>query len=188
MPFGLCNTHATFQQLLQDCLGEVNLTYCLLYLDDIVIFSHTAKEHLHWPHVVFDQFREHDLTLRPSKCNFFKEEITYLAHWISKEGVQPSNLNLKVIVEFALPWIYTEVHAFLGLVGHYRRFIKCFAWIAQWLNDHLAGKGASKKSEWVSFSLSALKAFESLKQACMMAPVLAFTDYTKPFPAGNWCI
>ena len=80
MPFGLCNAQATFQQLMQNCLGELNLIYCLIYLDDIVIFSHTAEEHLHHLHVVFDQFREHNLKLKPSKCNFFREEITYLAH------------------------------------------------------------------------------------------------------------
>ena len=129
----------------------------------------------------FYQFREHNLKLKPLKCNFFKEEITYLAHWVSKEGVWPSNSNLKAIAECALPQTYKEVHAFLGLVGHYRRFIKGFACIAQPLNDHLTGEGASRKSQHVSLSEDALKAFEVLKQACMTAPVLAFAHYTKPF-------
>ena len=71
---------------------------------------------------------------------------------------------------------------FLDLVGHYRRFIKGFACIAQPLSEHLAGEGASRKSEWVSLSEDALKAFEALKQACMTAPILAFADYTKQFP------
>ena len=56
-----------------------------------------------------------------------------------------------------------------------------FACIAQPLSEHLAGEGASRKSEWVSLSEDALKAFEALKQACMTAPVLAFADYTKLF-------
>ena len=77
--------------------------------------------------------------------------------------------------------MYTEVCAFLGLVGHYSRLIKGFACIAQLLNEHLAGEGASRKSEWVSLSEDAMKAFETLKQACMTAPILAFADYTKPF-------
>ena len=79
------------------------------------------------------------------------------------------------------PQTYTEVHAFLGLVGHYRRFIKGFTCIAHPLNEHLAGEGARRKSEWVSLSEDALRAFEALKQACMTAPVLAFAYYTKPF-------
>ena len=80
MPYVLCNTPAIFQQLIQNCLGELNLIYCLIYLDDIVIFPHTAEEHLHHLHIIFDQFRKHNLKLKPLNCNFFKEEITYLAH------------------------------------------------------------------------------------------------------------
>ena len=99
-----------------------------------------------------------------------------MVHWVSKEGVQPSDLNLKMIAECAPPQTYTEVHAFLGLVGHYQQFIKGFACITQLLNE-----GASRKSEWVLLSDGALKAFHALKQACMSAPVLAFTDYTKEF-------
>ena len=74
-----------------------------------------------------------------------------------------------------------EVHAFWGLVGHYRRFIKGFAHITQPLNSHLTGEGTSRMSECVSLSKDALKAFETLKQTCITAPVLAFADYTKSF-------
>ena len=84
-------------------------------------------------------------------------------------------------MECVLPQIYMEVHAFLGLVGHYRRFMKGFACIAQPLNKHLTREGASRKMEQVSLSEDALKAFKALKQACMTAPVLAFANYTKPF-------
>ena len=84
-------------------------------------------------------------------------------------------------MEHPPPQTYTEVHAFLGLVGHHRRFIRGFAHIVQPLNEHLTGEGASRKSEQVSFLEDALKAFKALKQVCMTAPVLAFTDYTKPF-------
>ena len=80
-----------------------------------------------------------------------------------------------------MPQNYTEVCAFLVLVGHYRRFIKGFVHIVQPLNEHLTGEGASRKSEQVSLSEDALKAFAVLKQVCMTAPVLAFANYTKPF-------
>ena len=88
---------------------------------------------------------------------------------------------MKAIAEYAPPQTYTEIRAFLGLVGHYRQFIKGFTQIAQPLNEHLAGEGASRKSEQVSLSEEALEAFEALKQACMNSPVLAFADYTKDF-------
>ena len=181
MPFGLCNAPATFQQLMQNCMGELNFIYCLIYLDDLIMFLQTAEEHLHRLHVVFDCLREYNLKLKPSKCSLFQEEINYLAHQVSKEGVWPSDINVKAITEYAPPQTYTEIRAFLGLVGHYRWFIKGFAWIAQPLNEHLAGERASRKSEHVSLSEEALQAFEALKQACMNSPVLAFADYTKDF-------
>ena len=104
-----------------------------------------------------------------------------MAHKVSKAGIHPSNINVKAIAEYAPPKTYTEIRAFLGLVGHYRRFIKGFARIAQPLNEHLTGEGACRKAERVSLSEETLKAFETLKQACMNTPVLAFTNYTKEF-------
>ena len=103
------------------------------------------------------------LNLKPSKCSLFKEKINYLAHQVSKQGVRPSDTNLKAITECAPPRTYTEIRAFLGLVGHYRWFIRGFAKIAQPLNEHLVGKEASKKSEQVSLFKEALEAFQALK-------------------------
>ena len=147
MPFRLCNALATFQWLMQNCMGELNFIYCLIYLDDLIVFLWTAEEHLHHLRVVFDCLREYNLKLKPSKCSLFREEINYLAHKVSKAGIRPSNTNVKAIAEYAPPKTYTEIRAFLGLVGHYRHFIKGFTQIAQPLNEHLAGEGASRKSE-----------------------------------------
>ena len=167
MPFGLCNAPATFQQLMQNCMSELNFIYYSIYLHDLIMFSQTAEEHLHQLHVIFDQLREYNLKLKPLKCSLFKEKINYLAHQVSKWGVQPSDTNLKAIAECALPQTYTEIRAFLGLVGHYRQFIKGFVQIAQPLNECLAGEGASRKSEWVSLSEGAPEAFQALKQSCI---------------------
>ena len=120
MPFELCNVPVTFQCLMQNCLGELNHIYCLIYLDDLIMFSQTTEEHLHQLHIVFDWLREYNLKLKPSKCSLFKEEINYLAHWVSKQGVHPSDANLKTIADCVLPWTYMEICAFLGLIGHYR--------------------------------------------------------------------
>ena len=78
MPFGLCNTPPTFQRLMLNCLGELNLTYCLIYLDDVIIFSRMEEEHLAQMRVVFDRFWEHGLKLKPSKCEVFKQRLTIL--------------------------------------------------------------------------------------------------------------
>ena len=106
MLFGLCNAPDTFQILMQNCLGELSLTYCLIYLDDMKVFSKMEEEHLH---VVFNHFCEHNLKLKPAKCEFFQEEINYLAHHISREGVRPSKENLKAVSEFAPPQTYIKI-------------------------------------------------------------------------------
>ena len=87
MPFGLCKAPATFQQLIQNCIRELNPIYCIIFLDNIAIFLQTAEEHFHCLHIVFDCFREHNVKLKPLKYSFFREEITYLAHRVSKDGV-----------------------------------------------------------------------------------------------------
>ena len=74
MSFGLCNAPATFQRLMQNCLGELNLTYCLIYLDDVIVYSKTPSAHLQRLRVVFDCLWEHGLKLKPSKCDLFKTD------------------------------------------------------------------------------------------------------------------
>ena len=83
MLFGLCNAPATFQCLMQNTLGELNLTYCVIYLDDVIVFGCTEEEHLECLCIVFERFWEFNLKLKPSKCSFFQLEIIYLAHHVS---------------------------------------------------------------------------------------------------------
>ena len=147
MLFGLCNAPAMFQRLMQICLVELNLTYCLIYLEDMIVFLKTEEEHLQCLGDVFNHFREQNLRLKPIKCKVFWNEINYLAHHISREGVQPSKENLKAVAGFDPSQTYMEIWAFLGLVGYYQWFIKGFAHTAQPLHEHLSGKGASKKNE-----------------------------------------
>ena len=87
MPLGLCNAPVTFQHLMQNTLGKLNLMYCVIYLDDVIIFGHTEEEHLEHLHIVFERFPEFNLKLKPSKCSFFQSEIVYLAHHISWRGI-----------------------------------------------------------------------------------------------------
>ena len=145
MPFGLCNAPPTFQRLMQNCLGKLNLTYCLIYLDDVIVFSEMPEEHLHRMRVVFDCLQEHGLKLKPSKCEVFKPKTNYLAHHVSQKGVLPSKKNLESIAQCPPPDTYTKVKSFVGLVGHYRHFIKGFAKIAVPLYDLTSGDNKDKK-------------------------------------------
>ena len=119
MPFGLCNAPATFQRLMQSCLGELNLTYCLIYLDDVIIYTKDEEEYLNRLRTIFERFRRDNLKLKPSKYNLFQKEITFLAHDVSAEGIRPSKAGIKAVAEFLEPTNYTQIRAFLDLVGHY---------------------------------------------------------------------
>ena len=89
MPYRFCNAPVTFQCLMQNCLGELNLSFAMVYLDDVIVYSKTPEEHLEWLQDIFDCFSHHGLNLKPSKCHFFKEEIMYLSHEISAKGMLP---------------------------------------------------------------------------------------------------
>ena len=181
MPYRLCNTPATFQHLMQNCLGELNLTYALIYLDHVIVYSKTEEEHLVHLRTILEQFMEHGLKLKPSKCNFFRTEISYLGHKVSAARMELGTEGLKGIVEIVPPATYTQVRKFLGAMGYFRRFIKGYTRIAKPLNNLLQGENSKLKSHLVGLQPDALTAFQELKMKCLMAPVLAFTDFKKPF-------
>ena len=159
--------------LMQKWLSKLNLTYCLIYLDDMIAFSKTEEKYLWCLCIVFKCFREHNLMIKPSKCKFFQIENNYLAHHVSKVGIQPSKENLNAVAEFALPQTYTKIWAFLALVEHYWWFMKGFTCLRQLLHEHLSWEGASKKNEWVMLTRHMQVTFEPLKKPCLEAPVPA---------------
>ena len=181
MPYGLCNARGTFQCLMQNCLGELNLTYTLIYLDAMIVYSKMEEEHLVCLRAVLQRFMEHSLMLKPSKCNFFHTEISYLGHKVSAASMEPGTEGLKGIAEIMPPVTYTQVHKFLGVTGYFRRFIKGYVKMAKPLNDLLQGKNSRFKSQLLELLPDALAAFQELKMKCFTAPVLAFADFKKPF-------
>ena len=188
IPFGLCNAPATFQRLMQNCLCELNLTYCLIYLDDMIVYSKSPEEHLLRMRVVFERLREHNLKLKPTKCDLFKTEIIYLAHHVSKEGVKPSMKNVTAIVECLPPKTYTDIRSFTGLVGHYRHFIKGFANIAAPLYDLTSGENKDKKLEPVVLTAEALEAFETSQTEVCPSPYLVIPQFQETILVGDRCL
>ena len=181
MPYGLCNAPAIFQCLMQNYLGELNLTYALIYLDDVIVYSKTQDEHLVHLHAILERFMENGLKLKPSKCNFFHTEINYLGHKVSVAGMEPGTEGLKGIAKITPLATYTQVRKFLGTTGYFRCFIKGYAKIAKPLNDLLQGENSKLKSHLVGLLPDALVAFQELKMKCFTVPVLVFTDFKKPF-------
>ena len=126
-------------------------------------------------------FLEHGLKLKPSKCHFLQDKITFLGHEILAEGMKPGMANLKAIAEMAPPRTYTEIWCFTGMMGFFQGFIKGYSKIAKSLHDLLEGEASKLKAEEVELPLDALKAFEELKLKCMTVPVLVFPDFKKLF-------
>ena len=88
MAFRLTNSPATFQRLMERCMGELNLKDCLIFLDDVLIFSETFEELLFRLEAVFSRLNKNGLKLKPSKCEFFKSSVKYLGHVVSEKGVE----------------------------------------------------------------------------------------------------
>ena len=181
MPYRLCNAPATFQCLMQNCLGELNLTYALIYLDNVIVYSKMEEEHLVHLRAMLERFMEYGLKLKLSKCNFFRTEISCLGHKVSTAGMELGTEGLKGITEIAPPTTYTHVHKFLGATGYFRFFIKGYARIAKLLNNLLQGENSKLKSQLLGLPPDTLAMFQELKMKCLTAPVLAFADFKKPF-------
>ena len=107
------------QRLMESCLGELHLQYCIIYLDDIVIFSKTPKEHLHQLILVFQKISEAGLKLKPSKCEFFRTRLEYLGHIVSEKGIETNPKKIQVIWDWPCPTNITETCSFLGSCNFY---------------------------------------------------------------------
>ena len=99
MPFGATNAPPTFQRLMQDCLGDLNMRWCIVYLDDIIIFSDTKEEHLKRLEAVFQKLAAAGLKLKPSKCFLFREEIEYLGHVVSGKGISTNPKKVEAVAK-----------------------------------------------------------------------------------------
>ena len=185
MPFGATNAPATFQRLMEDVLGDLNLNWCIVYLDDVIIFASSPQQHLERLAAVFNKLSAAGLKLKPSKCSFFQKDISYLGHHISEEGIATDAKKIQAVQEWPTPTTVSEVRSFLGFVGYYRRFIKGFSAIARPLTDLTKGlesqsKKIAKKTK-VQWGEKEEESFQTLKEACTSTPILGFPDYTLPF-------
>ena len=123
---------------MESCLGELNLSWCIIYLDDIIVFSQTSEEHLvRLQQAVFDKLKAAGLKLKPSKCELFKKQINYLGHVVGHEEVPTDPDKIKAVTEWPRPTTVTEVRSFLGFVSYYWRLIPNFSKVAKPLNTLL---------------------------------------------------
>jgi len=169
LPFGLSTAPGTFERLMTLVLKGLQFKICLCYLDDIIVFANSFEEHLRRLEEVFMRIESAGLKLKPTKCELFKKETTYLGHVVGEDGVKTDPKKIEKVDNWPVPETPTEVKSFLGLASYYRRFVPGFASIAKPL--YQLTENNLKSFEWTA---SCEEAFEQLKGLLTSAPVLAY--------------
>lgn len=146
----------------------------MVFLDDIFIYSQSLEDHLFHLQQVLEVLRVHKLYLKASKCSFAQHNLEYLGHIISDKGVATDQSKIQSMLNWPTPKTMTELRAFLGLTGYYRKFVKHYGVLAKPLTQLLK----LKAFQW---SPQAQQAFESLKQAMTTTPVLALPNFQEQF-------
>lgn len=187
MPFGLKNAPATFQRMINHVLrDQINKT-CVVYLDDILIFSTSLQEHINSIHEIFEKLRASNLKIQIDKCNFFSKQTEYLGHILTNEGIKPNTKKVEAIQNLKIPHTRKQIKSFLGITGYYRKFIKDYAKVAQPMTRHL-----KKDSKINTNDPSYRDSFEKLKELITNYPTLRYPDFKKKFvlttDASNFAI
>ena len=176
MPFGLTNAPATFQRLMECVLAGLVPSECLIYLDDIIVFSTSLADHLTRLEAVFQCLQQAGLKLKPSKCHFARKEVQYLGHIVSAEGIKPNPAKTTAVSTYPVPQNVHELRQFLGLANYYRRFVKNYSQIAEPL--HQLTRKTAKGYQWTP---SCQKAFVELKHRLTTPPILNYPDFSQEF-------
>ena len=173
--FGLCNGPATFQRLMDLVLAGLQMSQCLVYIDDVIVIGHTFDEHLCNLREVFGRVRGAGLKLKPSKCAFLQERVYYLGHEVSQKEVATDPTKINQVAHWPVPQSVKDVQKFLGLASYYHRFVHNFASIAKPLHQ------LTEKTTTFEWMVECQTAFAELRHKLCTAPVLAFPDFTHPF-------
>lgn len=186
MPMGLKNSPSTFQRVMDNVLRGLQNEICLVYLDDIIIFSTSLQEHIINLGKVFQRLRESNFKIQLDKSEFLKRETAYLGHIIGEEGVRPNPDKISAIKKYPIPKTPKEIKQFLGLIGYYRKFIPDFARITKPLTLCL------KKGKKITMDADYVNSFQACKTLLTNDPILKYPDFDKEFvlttDASNFAI
>lgn len=191
LPMGLKLSPAVFQRMMNLVFNDYLRKFILVYMDDIVIYSKTADQHLNDLEQVFNRMKQAGLRFKVEKCQFFQKELPFLGFLISKEGIRLDPGKVEAVQNFPRPdKDLGQLQSFLGMVGYFKRHIKDYAVKAKPLYNMLKGEDAHKKKrkgvvetpyKTQVWGEEQEKAFLALKEAATTAPVLAYPDFSKPF-------
>jgi hypothetical protein len=177
MFFGLTNSPATFQTMMDDIFQEeVAQGWLRIYMDDAIIATED-DERVYREKVsrFLTKLRDNDLFLKPEKCSFHQRTVEYLGVIIGEGKVRMDPVKVQGIAQWPTPQTVKDVRSFLGFCNFYRAFIKNFSHQTRPLNDL-----TRKLNKW-TWGEKEQSAFDSLKRACASYPVLRTPDWTKPF-------
>ena len=180
MSFGLTNSPATYQRLMDNIFADMSPNFVQAYLDDLIIFSQNFEQHIHHLQLVFQRLAEHNLKLAPKKCKLFRTSVRYLGHVVSADGVAVDPEKTDKVAKWPVPKNHADLQSFLGFANYYRRYIKSFAAISRPLTQLMCGVNNRKSKprtqlEW-NWNEEHQKAFDELKHHLTHPPVLAFAD------------
>lgn len=175
LSFGLKNSPAIFQRMMNTALAGLTSTQCFVYVDDIVIYGSSLEDHNRKLQNVMSRLRQHNLKLQPSKCEFLKKSCEYLGHVISDKGVSPNPKKIECVVKLPRPKTEKDIKSFLGMTGFYRKFISDYSTIAKPLTALL------RKDTPFLWSHEQETAFQTLKQKLINHPILQYPDFNQPF-------
>ena len=168
MPFGLNNSASTFQRTMEMALQGLQWITCLIYIDDIIVFGRTFEEHVQRIGQVFERIREAGLKLKPAKCNMFEQEVIFLGHVVSGEGVRPSPVNITKILDWPEPRTAKQVKQFVAMGSYYRRYVRDFASMVRPMTE------LTKKGKQFLWTETCQKSFEQLKKALVSSDVMGY--------------
>ena len=174
MPFGLTNAPSTFQGLMNSIFKTFLRKFVLVFFDDILIYNKSWNDHAQHVDRVLKLLEEKQLYAKISKCFFGVQEVEYLGHIVSHEGVKVDLSKVKSIKEWKIPTSLKHMREFLRSKGYYRKFVKNYGRIATPLTTLF-------KKDAFSWTPEARNAFEHLKEEMCQAPVLAMPNFTKMF-------
>jgi hypothetical protein len=171
MPFGLKNATSTFTRIMSIVFEELGDKFLKIFVDDLNVHSENWEEHLQHLDAVLFKLREMNLKLNPSKCCFAARSITFLGHVVSNAGTKPDPGKIDVVVHFPVPKTVTDIRSFLGLTGYYRNYVRGYSRVATILFE------LTRKDVTFVWNLDCQRAFEALKGALVVAPVLVRPDF-----------
>jgi hypothetical protein len=175
MPFGVTNAPSVFMDLMNRVFHKYLDQFVVVFIDDILVYSATSKDHEEHLRTVLSILREKKLFAKLKKCEFWLKEVSFLGHVISKDGVAVDPRKIEAVTNWERPSNVNEIRSFLGFAGYYRRFVESFSKLSRPLT------ALTKKNAHFIWSDECEECFQELKQRLVSAPVLTLPKESEKF-------